>query len=634
MVTNCILRWCEIRARLNVHPRLLRADKSRTAAGLQDREWLHASGELALFFLVWWWMTASRLLVWSDLRALRPSDLFSGLAYWWLWVVVCQPLSTLVRRYPIERPHRWRRVALYALLGPLPTLVHGVLQFVVVQPFPEIAPRRLGPSLAFDVTYGQLVYWVLLALKHASHYYRATRDAEIRTARLEEDLAQARIDAVRVAIQPDLVVARLRDIAAQLRRDPASADDRVVRLGRYLRRKLDRTAESVWAAGAPPWSPPPSPGAAVAAREGWFNGTGEILLLVSWNVVMVGSVLGGWYAVTFPRIPLQALLERGGNMSIHGALWAVVCIPLGALVERWPIEAPDRVRRLIGYSGLGLLLGAMHASLHFTVARALLASSAVYLAPSFRFTLCHDLSIGQTTFGIFLFVKHVWFFRRRSRVQLARAAELRAQLAVAQLRALQMQLHPHFLFNALHSISELVHDDPTAAEEMTVRLADLLQQAFEGGTEQFVTLGRELVLLERYLGIQKIRFQDRLVTEIDVVHDLRSLHVPNFMLQPLVENAIKHGIARRLEGGCVRVRCSRSGDSLAIEVADESRDLNGAALSLPTASQTGLGLRNTESRLRHLYGRCYDLRLERNERGGATTFLTIPVIEGEASADN
>jgi LytS/YehU family sensor histidine kinase len=243
---------------------------------------------------------------------------------------------------------------------------------------------------------------------------------------------------------------------------------------------------------------------------------------------------------------------------------------------------------------------------------------------SFRAGLMSDLSRHQMTFACFLVVKHTWYFRRRYRRQVAHTAALGAELATAQLRALHMQLHPHFVFNTLHSLSELIHENPPAAERMAQRLADLLRTAFDGRGQQLVTLDRELAFVDSYLGIQKIRFQDRLVTELDVSPDVRSWLVPNLLLQPLVENAIKHGIAQRLEGGVVRVRCAKEQGKLRIEVTDEGSPRRDP--SPDAGRRTGLGLRNTESRLRRLYGQGCDLRLEWNEKGGATASVEIPAL--------
>jgi two-component system, LytTR family, sensor kinase len=186
-------------------------------------------------------------------------------------------------------------------------------------------------------------------------------------------------------------------------------------------------------------------------------------------------------------------------------------------------------------------------------------------------------------------------YRRQREESLRVAAQLRAQLAEARLDALRMQLDPHFLFNTLHAISSLVERDPRGVRRMISRLSELLRHTIEGPNEQEITLREELDLLRRYLEIMEVRFQGRLEITTDVQERAFDALVPNLILQPIVENAIKHGVSK-IEGiGRIALRGRIEGDALVLSVEN-----NGPLAE--TSSGTGVGLRNTRARLSHLYG--------------------------------
>lgn len=199
-----------------------------------------------------------------------------------------------------------------------------------------------------------------------------------------------------------------------------------------------------------------------------------------------------------------------------------------------------------------------------------------------------------------------------------RAAQLEARLAQAQLQVLKIQLQPHFLFNTLHAISALVQKDPDAADHTIALLSDLLRLTLETGSEQEVSLQRELDFVERYLEIEQTRFGDRLKVRLQIADDVRDARVPSFVLQPLVENAIRHGIAPRSEGGRIEITASRRDGELTMLVQDNGQGFVG------TAIREGLGLRNTRARLEQLYGAGDRLTLTQAPAGGTVVRLHIP----------
>ena len=197
--------------------------------------------------------------------------------------------------------------------------------------------------------------------------------------------------------------------------------------------------------------------------------------------------------------------------------------------------------------------------------------------------------------------------------------ELEARLATARLQSLKLQLRPHFLFNALNTVTALIGVDARRAERMVTGLAELLRLSLRTSDEQEVPLERELEILEHYLDIERVRFQDRLEVTVRVSPEARRALVPNLILQPLVENAIRHGIAPRAAGGMVTVDASRSDDRLRIIVADD-----GVGVRPDAERREGVGLGNTRARLRHLYADRHRFVPRAGEMGGFVVELEIP----------
>lgn len=228
--------------------------------------------------------------------------------------------------------------------------------------------------------------------------------------------------------------------------------------------------------------------------------------------------------------------------------------------------------------------------------------------------------------GIYLLIalmSYAFSYYWRYREGQLRTLQLEAQLSHAQLQALKMQLHPHFLFNTLHSISALLNKDTEAARKMITRLGDFLRLTLENSGSQEVTLQQEMEFLSCYLEIERIRFQNRLVTHMDVALPTLAAKVPNLILQPIVENAIRHGIAPRSTPGLIEIEAKQRNGTLRIQVRD-----NGPGLSKHRTSdilfKKGLGLANTESRLERLYGAAHLFDLSNNPDGGLIVTLEIP----------
>ncbi len=217
-------------------------------------------------------------------------------------------------------------------------------------------------------------------------------------------------------------------------------------------------------------------------------------------------------------------------------------------------------------------------------------------------------------------IAHALLYYRRYRERELRATNLEAQLAKVRLEALKSQLQPHFLFNTMHSISALMFTDAGAADRMMSRLSDLLRISLESGGTQLTTLNHELECVNCYLEIEKIRFEDRLNTILEIAPEALDAQVPHLLLQPLVDNAVKHGISTLSAGGEIRISAKLSKNELQLEVKD-----NGPGMIQAEARPTnGLGLRNTRERLESLYGKNQSLELVCPPEGGVTVRVCIP----------
>lgn len=217
-------------------------------------------------------------------------------------------------------------------------------------------------------------------------------------------------------------------------------------------------------------------------------------------------------------------------------------------------------------------------------------------------------------------VSHAVLYYRESRDRALRASQLETQLVEAQMSALRQQLQPHFLFNTLHAISALMHRDVEAADRTLMQLSDLLRMTLENLGQQESTLKMELEFLSKYLEIEQTRFADRLVVRFDVEPDALDALVPTLLLQPLVENAIKHGFSKKSGPGHIDVRARADNGKLWIEVRDDGRGLSETAL---TALQKGIGVSTTRARLQHQFGADFRFEFHRLEEGVAVV-VAVP----------
>lgn len=224
----------------------------------------------------------------------------------------------------------------------------------------------------------------------------------------------------------------------------------------------------------------------------------------------------------------------------------------------------------------------------------------------------HYLDWEMITYWAIVGLSHALLYYRESRGRAVRAAQLEVKLAEAQLMTLQQQLHPHFLFNTLHAISALMHRDVDAADRTLMRLSDLLRITLENLGQSEVPLQTELDFLANYLQIEQTRFADRLIVRFDVQPEALDTRLPSLLLQPLVENAIKYGVAKKAGPGHIDISARRDGDKLRLEVRDDGVGLSEDAL---TALQKGIGVSTTRARLQHQFGADFRFEFHRLSEG-------------------
>lgn len=349
-----------------------------------------------------------------------------------------------------------------------------------------------------------------------------------------------------------------------------------------------------------------------------------------WGLYVVGWLLFGLLLAAplyFQLAPEEKAIPRSRAISelfrwyLWGLLfplmwWVARRFPLGR--RNWPLRLFINVALALAICVLYGFLDLFKQQLIIDVASGQLLLHALRNFPAHLQTTI-DLNL-VVYFAIFAMI-HAFLYYEKFRDRELEASRLEAQLALSKLEVLKMQLHPHFLFNTLNAISALMHRDVDAADRMIALLSNLLRLSLDKDDRHQVPLQSELDFLDHYLEIEKIRFQDRLRVEKDIESECLLAQVPKLILQPLVENAIRHGIAMRSAAGEVRIRGRRRGNRLDLLVSDDGPGLRTSGL------REGVGIANTRARLQQLYGEDFRFRLENGRAGGLEVLIEIPFEE-------
>jgi signal transduction histidine kinase len=359
----------------------------------------------------------------------------------------------------------------------------------------------------------------------------------------------------------------------------------------------------------PTGPPEPVPGAAAVGR-GTVPWRGAGLVALFWF---------GFFALIAPASIIEDL-HTGANLArdlastlYSAALWSAASpVPLW-LIRRFPVEGPRRWPRAALHVAGGAVLTPLLAATCY----------AVELLQFGERKMDHEQwSFAQVVLinSAYLLFIYLAFVAIAHAVRLLRRYEEREKLlAQAQLQALKAQLNPHFLYNTLNAVSEFAYKDAAVAERLIAMLSDLLRQSFAGGDAPKLPLAEELAFVRRYLDIQQLLLEERLQVEYRIDARALAAQVPNFVLQPLVENAVVHGISRRAAVGHIEVGGSLADGELRLWISDD-----GPGLSAASPRRHGIGLANTRARLAQLYGSAQSLRLESPPGGGFRAELRLP----------
>lgn len=343
-------------------------------------------------------------------------------------------------------------------------------------------------------------------------------------------------------------------------------------------------------------------------------------------------VLGLWSIPVLTEVNQSAMLsaESGEAFGWPRVLvmagfwysWALLT-PIIFRLTRWaPVRRPSLWRHL----GIHVAVGSVLAMVFIAVLVVALppspdAPSELAYLDRFLLGLASGYPSMMTVYGALVAIGMGLDLRERYRAGQLRSARLEGRLVEAQLAALRMQLQPHFLFNTLHAVSALMDDDVPAARRMIARLSELLRVTLASNGQPEVPLEREIEVLERYLDIERVRLGDRLRVEYAIDEAALPIQVPVLLLQPLVENAVRHGIAPVAAPGCVRISAHLENDLLQLAVEDDGPGLVDEAL----ARTDGIGLANTRARLEQRYGPAASFTIEGGADGGVAVRIALPV---------
>src|SRR5215831_7265651 len=306
-------------------------------------------------------------------------------------------------------------------------------------------------------------------------------------------------------------------------------------------------------------------------------------------------------------------------------LWGVFSPVIFRFCRRFRVEFRRlSIRNLMVHVPAIVLFAAVHETLLLAIlwsikpsTRGELTTITDYYARHFGYGFYLDLIIAS----LIVIGAHALLYYDDFRASELQQSSLKTQLAQAQLRALKMQVHPHFLFNTLHSISSLVLEDPTKANSMIARLGDFLRLTIENSEQQWVTLKEETEFLRCYLDIEQVRFGDRLTVAFELEPQTLSAQVPHLILQPVVENAIQHAIAPRAARGRINIEAKRLDSLLRLEISDNGPGISSNA-NLP--GKKCVGLTNVRTRLQRTYGPDFRFELRNTGDGGLTVVMEIP----------
>lgn len=306
-------------------------------------------------------------------------------------------------------------------------------------------------------------------------------------------------------------------------------------------------------------------------------------------------------------------------------LWGIFSLLIFWFTRRFPVEFPPRkIRNLLLQVPALLIFAGLHQAIQVATLWSVtprMRQQWPALADCYRFYFWFGFYIDLIIASLIILAGHALLYYRRFRAGEREQESLKTQLAQAQLKALKMQIHPHFLFNTLHSISSLILEDPPKANSMIARLGDFLRLTLEQSDQPLVGLKEEMEFVRCYLDIEQVRFGDRLTVTLAIEPATLAAQVPHLILQPVVENAIQHAIAPRAAPGRIQIEARRWDRRLRLEIKDSGPGLTTTGNSM---QGHGVGLSNVRARLERLYGTDFSLEMNNSPEGGLTVVLEVP----------
>jgi two-component system, LytTR family, sensor kinase len=514
---------------------------------------------------------------------------------WCLWLLIA---PCLIRLFPriiaLPKRYRWPILALLPLVtGFLHMLIHHYLY---------------GSRFRFiQIAWGELYVTLMLFACYAIKFQNDRLQAEQESSELEARIQQVELANIRNRLDPESIYQTLRSAAKRIDQDPEEADLQLSRLGEHLRsllrHSLDYLKDSM-------------PRKDKQSSENLLNPRlvqwAALLWIILGSLMVLASCFDKWFVYSIAvnwKYALQTWLSWVACALLSPAIFWVN--------RNYPLS-PFRIRHAAVHLGFAFCF--FFCPISFSLNVFLLGHENFFarlptilwggLMMGFKFDI----------YGAILVLAILVERYKKKANESLRAARLKSALFHAELDALRMQLHPHFLFNALNSIIELLHENPERAKSLLLRLEQFLAMTLSAGQEQQISLRRELDFVECYLEMQKVRFPKRLSIRVDIDPATPDSHVPALLLQPLVENAVRHGVARSMEAGEIRIRSESKGKVLRLSVENTC-----PASGRESEVSKGIGLTNTRKRLEHLYGAQYTMAMQRLSSGDMSVTIDLPI---------
>jgi two-component system LytT family sensor kinase len=550
---------------------------------------------------------------------------------WFLWAAFFPVILSLAGNIRFEAGRKVRSIFVLILAGIGIAALHVTIQILLNDWLFHPGQKFMAFGNIFKTQFGVsfmtrfFVCQALVAVCVALELYRKARETEIQVSQMETRVLQARVESLKIQLDPDDLFENLKQLSKLMYRDLDEAESMIARMGEELRTRLvplafeqpDQTETTQTENESndlentiPDISIDANPVRKWLIIIGIFTSLG---FYFTFQIMLVRAIRGipmdwpqhlldcsGWYmwALLTPIV-----LKISSLHPVRKSHWPrQVMMHLSILISMWVIATAGIVGvRWASNLGQQAFLDIFP----MTLAR----------SPFWLDIVCYSTIVA---------VGSALRYHRRFQFGKIRTIRLNAQFARAHLQALKMQLHPHFLYNSLNSLSELMREDPVAGEEMIHNLETFLRLTVNHNDEQEVLFEQELEFLKCYLAIENVRFQDRLSVKMEIEPPALKVPVPNLLLQPIVENAIRHGIAPRSKPGEIEIRAKRCNGVLQVSVRDNGPGLK-KLRKKTNALRSGLGLANTRERLNQLYGDSHRFELINAPEGGLIVSLEIPV---------